>query len=197
MRFEDLTDRQLKQVIKNYRLHLLEGMKGYTKFDREKLINLCKKMFDIDDEKIKPKVTEPVYFNFPQDKLKKREQPKTKKTVQPMKHEVVQDYLYSDSELEKMKKTLSDDKLTKKKSEEVDHLFDLLIRREEEILRKGNLTEEEKKILKNLKKKLGFKYMGEVYIWLNDNRSSVLSRNDDVIKRINKKIDDIEKRYYR
>ena len=43
MKFEDLTNAQLKKVIKNYRLHLLKELTGYTKLSREDLINLCKK----------------------------------------------------------------------------------------------------------------------------------------------------------
>lgn len=92
MRFEDLTDQQLKQVIKSYRLHLLEGMKGYTKFGRDKLIYVCSKIFDIDDEKIKPKVTEPIYFTFPQDKRKKRGQPQARVNYEREEDEQMEDY---------------------------------------------------------------------------------------------------------
>ena len=79
MKFEDLTNAQLKKVIKNYRLHLLKELTGYTKLSREDLINLCKKLFDIDDEKIKPKITEPIYFDIPKGKQPKAE--KMKKVI--------------------------------------------------------------------------------------------------------------------
>lgn len=80
MKFEDLTNAQLKKVIRNYRLHLLEGISGFSSFDREKLISTCKKFFDIDDEKIKPKITEPMYFDIP-----KERQPKVEKMKKEMK----------------------------------------------------------------------------------------------------------------
>jgi hypothetical protein len=73
MKFEDLSDAQLKRVIKNYRLHLLKELTGYTKMSREDLINLCKKLFDIDDKKIKPKITEPIFFDIPKGKHPKAE----------------------------------------------------------------------------------------------------------------------------
>ena len=79
MKFEDLTNAQLKKVIRNYRLHLLEGISGYSSFDREKLISTCKKFFDIDDEKIKPKVTEPIFFDIPQKPAPRR---RVKKAVE-------------------------------------------------------------------------------------------------------------------
>jgi hypothetical protein len=82
MKFEDLSDAQLKRVIKNYRLHLLKELTGYTKMSREDLINLCKKLFDIDDEKIKPKITEPIYFDIPKGKQPKAE--KIKKVIMPL-----------------------------------------------------------------------------------------------------------------
>lgn len=82
MKFEDLTNAQLKKVIKNYRLHLLKELTGYTKMSREDLINLCKKLFDIDDEKIKPKITEPIFFDIPKGRQPKAE--KKKKVVMPI-----------------------------------------------------------------------------------------------------------------
>lgn len=105
MKFEDLTDRQLKQVIRIYRLHLLEDLKGYTKFERTKLVNLCKKLFDIDDEKIKPKVSEPIYFDFPVYKPKAKKQPKAKPTQkeQPMQKEEVEPLKENISHVAKLK----------------------------------------------------------------------------------------------
>ncbi|HEY9705354.1 MAG TPA: hypothetical protein V6C58_23145, partial [Allocoleopsis sp.] len=48
---------------------------------------------DIDDEKIKPKVSEPIYFDFPVYKPKAKKQPKAKPTQkeQPMQKEQNQD----------------------------------------------------------------------------------------------------------
>jgi hypothetical protein len=65
MKFEDLTNPQLKKVIRTYRLHLLEGITGYSSFDRDKLIKICKKFFNIDEEKITPKIIEPIFFDIP------------------------------------------------------------------------------------------------------------------------------------
>ena len=73
MKFEDLSNTQLKKVIKNYRLHLLKELTGYSKMSRDDLISLCKKLFDIDDEKVKPKITEPIYFDIPKGKQPKAE----------------------------------------------------------------------------------------------------------------------------
>jgi hypothetical protein len=78
MKFEDLTNPQLKKVIKNYKLHLLDGITGYSTFDREKLIRICNRFFDIDEEKIKPKVVEPIFFDIPAKPEPRRRVIKTK-----------------------------------------------------------------------------------------------------------------------
>jgi septal ring factor EnvC (AmiA/AmiB activator) len=78
MRFEDLTNPQLKKVIRTYRLHLLEGITGYSSFDRDKLIKICQTFFNIDDEKIKPKVIEPIFFDIPQKPVPKKRARKAK-----------------------------------------------------------------------------------------------------------------------
>ena len=109
MKFEDLSDAQLKKVIKNYRLHLLKELTGYSKMSRDDLINLCKKLFDIDDEKIKPKISEPIYFDIP-----KGRQPKVEKMKKVMKiKENKQTETISDKLINEFKK------LSEEKKEEV------------------------------------------------------------------------------
>jgi hypothetical protein len=41
MKFEDLTNVQLKKILSIYKYHLLEPIKGYSKEKRDKLINIC------------------------------------------------------------------------------------------------------------------------------------------------------------
>lgn len=91
MKFEDLSNTQLKKVIRNYRLHLLKELTGYTKMSRDDLITLCKKLFDIDDEKIKPKITEPIFFDIPQGRQSKAVKNKKVITLKEQKPEPKQE----------------------------------------------------------------------------------------------------------
>ncbi|MDR3666737.1 MAG: hypothetical protein P4L35_07840 [Ignavibacteriaceae bacterium] len=68
--FDDLSTSQLKQVIKNYRLHLLHDITGYTKQHRQELLQICEKMFHIDKDGIRLKVNEPIKFEIPKGRKK-------------------------------------------------------------------------------------------------------------------------------
>ena len=71
MKFEDLTNGQLKGIIRQYNHHLKIV---YSKLKRDDLLILAKKHFEIDDEKIKLKKIEPIYFDIPEKKVYKRKQ---------------------------------------------------------------------------------------------------------------------------
>jgi uncharacterized protein YktA (UPF0223 family) len=68
MKFEDLSNEQLKGVIRQYNHHLKIV---YSKLKRDDLLKLIKKHFEIDDEKIQLKRIEPIYFDLPDRKTRK------------------------------------------------------------------------------------------------------------------------------
>ena len=91
--FSDLNITQLKKVIRFYRLHILKDITGYTKNNRDELIELCEKMFHINENGISLKVSNPIVFDIPKGRVIK---PRKKREVQPKK------------EIVKVKKTLTD-----------------------------------------------------------------------------------------
>jgi hypothetical protein len=92
MKFEDLTNQQLKKILSIYKYNLLEPIKGYGKEKRERLIQLCTDLLIIDNEKIKPKVIEPITFDIPPKPTRRRrkvvEKTEKKEVEKPEKKEV-------------------------------------------------------------------------------------------------------------
>lgn len=76
--FDDLTNQQLKSIIKQYNHHLKIV---YSKLNRDELLKVIHEHFDIDNEKIKLKRIEPIYFNVPEKKVYKRKS----KMIKPYK----------------------------------------------------------------------------------------------------------------
>ena len=97
--FDDLTNQQLKSIIRQYNHHLRIPLKGLK---RDDLLKVMHKHFDIDDEKIKLKNIEPIYFDVPEKKTYKRKvkkvEPKVKK-VEPkekIRYNIEQDEFAND-----------------------------------------------------------------------------------------------------
>ena len=67
--FDDLTNQQLKSIIRQYNHHLRIPLTGLK---RDDLLKVMHKHFDIDHEKIKLKNIEPIYFDVPEKKTYKR-----------------------------------------------------------------------------------------------------------------------------
>ena len=142
MKFEDLTNAQLKKVIKNYRLHLLKGITGYSSFSREDLISTCKKFFNIDNEKIVPKVVDPIFFDIPPKPVPKK---RTKNINKQIENKI--------GEMEEKEKKIN------MKNKDIENIYNTLINErktiEQEIERKKKekkekeKKEKEKKINKN------------------------------------------------
>lgn len=77
--FDDLTNQQLKAIIRQYNHHLKIV---YSKLNRDELLRIIHKHFDIDERqgKIQLKRIEPIYFDVPEKKTYKRVvKPKPKK----------------------------------------------------------------------------------------------------------------------
>ena len=77
--FDDLTNQQLKAIIRQYNHHLKIV---YSKLNRDELLKIIHKHFDIDERqgKIQLKRIEPIYFDVPEKKTYKRVvKPKPKK----------------------------------------------------------------------------------------------------------------------
>jgi hypothetical protein len=65
MKFDDLTLTQLKKLIKTYRLHVLHDITKYTQKNKNELVALCQKLFNINNTEIRLKVSEPIKFEVP------------------------------------------------------------------------------------------------------------------------------------
>ena len=128
MKFEDLTNQQLKKILSIYKYNLLEPIKGYGKEKRNRLIELCTALLIIDDEKIKPKVIEPIKFDIPPKPTRRRnvvEKPEKKEIEKPEKKIDNQVYIYKN-----------------RKSQEIIELDDVKIPQKE-----FNLIKKNKKII--------------------------------------------------
>lgn len=100
MLFNDLTNQQLKGIIRNYNNHLKIPLKGLK---RDDLLKIAHKHFDIDNEKIKLKNIEPIYFDVPEKKIYKRKKKTTEKKIykrkvkttenEEIKHEMTNDLI--------------------------------------------------------------------------------------------------------
>ena len=66
MKFEDLTNAQLKTIIRNYNNHLKIKISELKK--RDQLLSKVKEHFEINDNQIKLKNIEPMYIRFLYDK---------------------------------------------------------------------------------------------------------------------------------
>ena len=75
--FDDLTNQQLKAIIKQYNHHLKIN---YSKMNRDELLKVIHEHFDIDHEKIKMKRIEPIYFEVPEKKTRKKQSEKKPKS---------------------------------------------------------------------------------------------------------------------
>ena len=67
--FDDLTNQQLKAIIRQYNHHLRIPLTGLK---RDDLLKLMHKHFEIDNEKVQLKRIEPIYFDIPEKKVYKR-----------------------------------------------------------------------------------------------------------------------------
>ncbi len=66
--FSDLSIAQLKKIIKLYRSHILKDITSYIKKEKNELITLCEKMFQIHENSISLKTSEPIQFDIPKGK---------------------------------------------------------------------------------------------------------------------------------
>ena len=97
--FSDLNITQLKKVIRFYRLHILKDITGYTKNNRNELIELCEKMFHINENGISLKVSNPIVFDIPKGRvIKPKKAIKPKTVIKPKKVKVEKVKLKNDIE---------------------------------------------------------------------------------------------------
>ena len=163
MKFEDFSKTVLKKIIRTYRLHLLEPFKGYTKFEKEQLVNICNKLLIIDNEKIKPKVSEPIYFDFPVDKRKTKKAPAKKTPAKQQPEKINTDNEVTDNEV-------------KEEIKKQQKILDELTAEYEPIEKRRSKKEEE---LKNeYKKKFGYDDLGK----LRRNIENEVFNNTDINK---------------
>jgi hypothetical protein len=98
VKFEDLSITTLKQIIRNYRMHLLFDIKDYTKKSREELVELCNNMFNINDKEITLKAHKPMTFILPEKKLKKEKKKPKKKVIEEKEQKLIKDYEFLHNE---------------------------------------------------------------------------------------------------